>query len=63
MITLVNVHRQSTLMKFILKMVFFLIPLTIVTILSAVVLTVYMVINASKLEKSIVYDNQEFLEG
>jgi hypothetical protein len=63
MIRLVNVHRQSTLMKFILKMVFFLIPLTIVTILSAVVLTVYMVINASKLEKSIVYDNQEFLEG
>ena len=50
-------------MKFVLKMVFFLVPLTIVTILSAVVLTVYMVINASKLEKSIIYDNPEFLEG
>lgn len=50
-------------MKFTLKMVFLLIPLTIVLVLSAVVVTVYLLINASRVKKSVEYDDPIFLES
>jgi hypothetical protein len=50
-------------MKFILKMVFLLIPMAIFMLLSAVVVTVYMLFNATKLSKSVAEDNELFSEA
>jgi hypothetical protein len=48
-------------MVFTFKMVFCLIPLTVVTLLAAAVVTAYMLANHSKLSESIGFDNDLFV--
>jgi hypothetical protein len=50
-------------MKFILKMVFCLVPLAIFMVASAVVVTAYMLIHSKKLSKSVADENEIFLEA
>lgn len=54
---------KSIIMAFSFKMVFCLIPLTAVMLVGAVVVTAYMLANYRKLSKSVILDNEVFMEG
>jgi len=58
-----RIRKETNRMKFILKMVFCLVPLAIFMVASAIVVTAYMLINSKKLSRSVADDNEIFLEA